>query len=519
MIEKNFGLVKNATNGIRSSQIDDALSGKGSLIIGFSGLLMVCVGILTNSLNLIVLSRKTMKSTTNKYLSTLAVCDLFVLVFSQLSVSNNFIYYLKDSSDLYISLIINEHSDHNSSQTAEYSIHEQIIKIYHKWAFYIYPKLYPYVYPVAIMFQVCTVLINLGMSTDRFVAIHFPLKSLNFCTIKCAKRVILYIFIFSFLYSLPRFFEYYVHVEQVAMSNETFTIVYNDFTTMGQSSTFRTIIYVYMYILFQSVVPLVLLSFINLALLVSLKKSGNKLRKFSVVNENTKLDSIKSSSLKFCAREINKRKDITLMLVTVVLLFVVFQSPAVVCNCFYGSNNYRQEFAVKEANSYHTVCQIGNVFILAGSSLNFFTYCWFNRKFRYELTRCLRRVLCMKTNLRDMHQRLSATTQNSFLIQTSNHFHNSVRTNSSARIKLNDGSVKKFKFKYMENLKAKYMNQNSCPEQSVSDLRPKSNFLFKYWRTDTRMSIDSFNMNNFDHKKLIEETKFYSNLTRSTIYF
>lgn len=490
-MEKKIILVNNTTH-ISSS--DSVLSGKSSLIIGILGLTMVSIGIATNVLNLIVLSRKSMKSTTNKYLSALAICDLFVLIFSQLSISNYFIYYLRDSGDFYISLIINEYSGFKNYQTAEYSLREYIIKIYHKWAFFVYPKIYPYIYPMAIMFQICTVLINLGMSTDRFVAIHFPLKSLNFCTIKCAKRVILYIFVFSFFYSLPRFFEYYVHIDQVTVNNDTFTIVHNDFTRLGQSPIFRAIIYVYMYILFQSVIPLVLLSIINVALLVSLKKSGNKLRKFSVESENIKHNSVKSNSLNFSPKDINKRKDITLMLVTVVLLFIMFQSPAVVCNCFYGSNNYRQEFTVKETNSFHRVCQIGNFFILTGSSLNFFTYCCFNRKFRLELIRCFRKLFCMKRNFRDMH-RFSAATQNSFLIQTSNYFRNSVKTNSSTRVKLNDGSMKKNKIRYFKSIKLMYFKQNSCPESIVTDYRPN---LFKNCQTDKRMSIASFDMINLN---------------------
>lgn len=51
---------------------------------------ITAVGIVTNIFNLIVLSLKTMKSTTNKYLWALAVCDLFVLVLSLLTLSNSF---------------------------------------------------------------------------------------------------------------------------------------------------------------------------------------------------------------------------------------------------------------------------------------------------------------------------------------------------------------------------------------------------------------------------------------------
>ena len=60
-------------------------------IIGIGGILMFFIGIITNIFNLIVFSRRPMKTTTNKYLSALAICDIFVLIFSVLITSNSFI--------------------------------------------------------------------------------------------------------------------------------------------------------------------------------------------------------------------------------------------------------------------------------------------------------------------------------------------------------------------------------------------------------------------------------------------
>lgn len=60
-------------------------------IVGLGGLLMFFIGMITNTLNLILLTRKSMKSTTNKYLTALAICDMLVLIFSTLITSNSFI--------------------------------------------------------------------------------------------------------------------------------------------------------------------------------------------------------------------------------------------------------------------------------------------------------------------------------------------------------------------------------------------------------------------------------------------
>jgi hypothetical protein len=60
-------------------------------IVGIGGFVMFLLGMITNTLNLVLLTRKSMKSTTNRYLASLAVCDICVLVFSTIITSNSLI--------------------------------------------------------------------------------------------------------------------------------------------------------------------------------------------------------------------------------------------------------------------------------------------------------------------------------------------------------------------------------------------------------------------------------------------
>jgi hypothetical protein len=82
--------------------------------------IMVVVGLVTNVLNLIVLSLKSMKSTTNKYLWALAICDVFVLVLSHLSVLNSF--SSPDYSDMADSLLINDDLNLNNETQTTFTI-------------------------------------------------------------------------------------------------------------------------------------------------------------------------------------------------------------------------------------------------------------------------------------------------------------------------------------------------------------------------------------------------------------
>jgi hypothetical protein len=155
--------------------------------------------------------------------------------------------------------------------------------LYFYWVFKLYPYVYPFAYPLAIMFQVATVWINLAMSIDRFTAIHCPLKSLKFCTIRNANKIISLVFVLSFLYSLPRFLEYHTNVHTLEFTDyinnrtlattATTQIITAETTPIGRSLPFINIVYFWMYLLFHSVLPLLILTLLNFALIFSLRKS------------------------------------------------------------------------------------------------------------------------------------------------------------------------------------------------------------------------------------------------------
>lgn len=225
------------------------------------------------------------------------------------------------------------------------------------------------------------------MSVDRFVAIHFPLRSLKYCTISNAKRIIKFIFLFGIIYSLPRFFEYRTVIDHITLNNETYNVVYFEPTQIGQSNIFKKIVYFWMYLIFQSIVPLIILTLLNFSLVYSVKTSGKFINRFNS-NYTTKL-SKSSRTLKIIFNKEKTRKETTIMLISVVILFVLLQTPSVVCN-FLHSFNTKKNLSF-EVNA---LCYVGNFLIMTNSATNFFSYCLFNRRFRQEFTMCVLRLFC-----------------------------------------------------------------------------------------------------------------------------
>jgi hypothetical protein len=485
-INKNFDLLINnlAINNRHESSTYGRYPKLNYYVVGLGGLIMFLIGIVTNTLNLLILTRKSMKSTTNKYLSALALCDIFVLVFSQLTTSNSYINDYKETSDSFVYTVINlptttpinvdsallattanllslnsNDSNHTLATNNNYnsllnpkaaatSSRFWLATLYYKWSVNFYPLVYPYAYPVAIMFQICTVWINLAMSVDRFIAIHFPFKSLKFCTISKAKKAIASIFVLSLVYSIPRFFEYKFVKEKYVLNNETYEFVHIDITRLGMSRYYKKIVYAWMYVLLQSVVPLAMLTFINMALVYSLKESSKVLQRFNARsnlndtlrrssqptsasatiahthttnNANTSNHSmINKQTVKMINKEI-KRKDITIMLITVVVLFILFQTPAVICNCFYGLRLYKSSREYIEAFEMNALCPVGNFLIVTCSASNFFIYCVFNKRFRAELVDYALRCMCLRAKgiKKKSTKRHSSLTQNSLMSSNS----------------------------------------------------------------------------------------------------
>jgi hypothetical protein len=87
-----------------------------------------------------------------------------------------------------------------------------------------------------------------------------------------------------------------------------------------------------------------------------------------------------------------RRREITVMLITVMLLFIILQTPAVICNSIYGINYSKGSGLGADSLRLNTVCHVGNFSIITCSSINFFTYLIFNKRFRrefYELILCI----------------------------------------------------------------------------------------------------------------------------------
>lgn len=137
------------------------------------------LGLVGNVLAVMVLTRRTMNTSTNCFLTALAIWDSVVLIISLLLMSLG-----------------------------------EISQVFQKQAL---PYVIVYLYPVGLVAQTATVWLTVSFTVERYIAVCHPLQAACMCTIPRARIVIVSISVVSVIYNMPRWFEYkLLHVSFVS---------------------------------------------------------------------------------------------------------------------------------------------------------------------------------------------------------------------------------------------------------------------------------------------------------------
>ena len=243
-------------------------------LAGLTLLPICCLGVICNSLVVAVLTRKSMKSSISSFLLALALYDTLLLVCTVLTVC------LEPLS-------------------VTYRLH-------------VLPQILPYVYPVAVTAQTCTIWITVSFTVERFAAIRYPLEVSVRCTARRAKVICAGISVASVLYNASRWFE--MSVEPVMGPNGTAVLVprtqlrsfVNIPTELGSNQLYERIYYTGLYLSVMSAIPIFLLVTLNSFLILTVHRA----RADSVAMGNGRP---------------NKEQSTTVMLVVVVLVFILCQ--------------------------------------------------------------------------------------------------------------------------------------------------------------------------------------------------
>ncbi|CAF3995549.1 unnamed protein product [Rotaria sordida] len=302
------------------------------IVWGYFGMVLSLFGIIGNIITILVLISPSMRTTsTNIYLTALSCSNiLFLLIFIP-SYSMRYLLGYR----LYI-----------SNQPP--------------FAFEILLTRLP-TSPVYNTILLSIIYLTIAVSMDRLILIKFPLKAKQILTQRATLITILLIYIFSIVYCIPYWLEqrYIPELKQCRL------------TDIGKKIHKYTRIYIYIPVVY--LIPFVTLTCINVTIIQNL--IATKRRK------------------KHLCGKINKKKQadnhITLMLVTVIIVFVLCQLPLLILNAWYAIDPHGSYDSIL----FHSLNSIGILLIVCNTSTNFLLYCFFGQKFRQTLIEFILHIL------------------------------------------------------------------------------------------------------------------------------
>lgn len=362
--------------------------------------LVVGVGLLGNVVTIVVLTRRRMRSSTNVYLTALAVSDLLYLMFV---FTLSFMHYP--------------------------SIHEPSFQWY--WHYYGF----------GIWFTDATtytsIWLTVSFTVERYIAVCHPMRGQLICTESRARKVIVLVYAFCFVTTVTTPLEY--EAIEIQDPNDNSTQIFSlNFTKMSHNKTYRTVFYWFTTVTFVFI-PLILLGIFNSFLIHAVHKSQQQRCRMTQVEQS---DSIQTQENK-----------ITITLIAVVILFMVCQIPTAI-TLIYNLFHQPPTNSVEE-NIGRGLGNIFNFLVTINASCNFMLYCALSDKYRRTF------LLTFLPSCYHPPSPSRHSTVFSSLYDGPSTFRRSVHTSSIRGCATNGDNVKAFK--RVSNCKARIQNNEAQP--------------------------------------------------------
>ena len=302
---------------------------------------IICIfGIVGIILTIVVLSRKSMCTSTNCYLLALSSADLFFLIL----LSTTLLEYLFD------------HGDHR---------------------FYKYDIYVTYASIFMQMFLMTSIWLTVVLSLERYIAICRPFYAPHICSICRARIIIVVIYIVNFILRTPNFWEH--KIVEVYDPSKNSMLKYITFTDFAVSHSYQTVYPWIVDVMYTTAIPFLLLFVLSMRLIWEVRKSTAYIQRNLIVAKNV--------------NHIVQREElqITIMLISVVIVFLICQFPYIIYTVIASVNKF-----LSPSSNFHLFRYITIMMLSLKAAINFILYCWFSEKFWVTLKKTVCVHYCLK---------------------------------------------------------------------------------------------------------------------------
>ena len=360
--------------------------------------LLSTFGVIGNVINVVVLTRRWMRSSTNFYLTALAVYDILYLT-------------------LLVCLTLKYYPDIVNSPSYTY--------FYEPWG-----------RPLADICSNTATWLTVTFTVERYIAVCYPMRGKVLCTPQRARWIIVAVCVAAFGITCPEFFAVVVKKDPTTNTTRKFT------TEFGERKSY-TVGYTWTNSALFSFAPLVLLSIFNSLLVKSVWKAA-QIRKAMAGA---------SSSDSRQERHTKEQTRITIMLISVVLVFLLCQMPSAIVNVYTATVAASRDFTEYEVCTLRISGNILNFLVQINSTTNFILYSYFSTKFRKTFKRllcsCLGKDIRQENIFSDIHMSKIQHGSKTNLVVTTNANSRSV-TPRGSRASLEPNGNKKNKNGYLQ---------------------------------------------------------------------
>lgn len=289
----NTGSDVNTTDMMTSQEpVKDPYEGffeEAQLVTGLVLYPIICFfGIIANALTVIVMTHSKLRTSTNIYLTALALADLVKLFNDALYVLVSILFRVNPALG---------------------------------------QKAFGYLYPTAhyvFSMSVCnTAWLTVSVTIERFIFVCFPAKAKEWCTITRAKRTSVAVFISMAVLAIPNALRYRtIDVIDKTTNQTTVDVVV---TELWQNKVF-SLTYTWVQNLLRSIIPLFVLVLLNYCIIQGLRRTRAN-------------------------RKIAARNKITLMLICIVVVFLICITPDAIM-AFFGFGYYDSSYLIRGIREY-----------------------------------------------------------------------------------------------------------------------------------------------------------------------